>query len=102
MPVPGLPYSDAQLWGVLNGVLPAWVLLGLAPRWRHTIPLVTATAALPLLASTEQHWVAGSMQVVPHATNGGEQETCTASDSGRKKVRLAAAFAQGLFKNLQH
>ena len=45
MPVPGLPFSDQQLWVVLNGVLPAWVLLGLAPRWRHTVPLVTATAA---------------------------------------------------------
>lgn len=45
MPVPGLPFSDEQLWDVLNGVLPAWLLLAVAPRWRHTIPIVTLTAA---------------------------------------------------------
>lgn len=45
MPIPGLPLSDTQLWDVLNGVLPAWALLAVAPRWRHTLPLVTATAA---------------------------------------------------------
>lgn len=45
MPIPGLPFSDEQLWNLLNGVLPAWLLLAVAPRWRHTIPIVTLTAA---------------------------------------------------------
>ena len=45
MPVPGLPFSDAELWPALNGVLPAWLLLALAPRWRLTIPFATLTAA---------------------------------------------------------
>ncbi|PRW33664.1 serine threonine- kinase receptor R831 [Chlorella sorokiniana] len=45
MPVLGLPLSDEQLWDVLNGVLPAWLLLAVAPRWRYTIPIVTLTAA---------------------------------------------------------
>lgn len=45
MPVPRLPFSDAELWPALNGALPAWLLLALAPRWRLTIPIATLTAA---------------------------------------------------------
>lgn len=45
MPVPGLSIPDERLWDVLNGVLPAWGLLLLAPRWRVTVPFVTLTAA---------------------------------------------------------
>lgn len=45
MPILGLQYSDEQLWDVLNGVLPAWLLLAVAPRWRLTVPIATLTAA---------------------------------------------------------
>ena len=45
MPIPGLALPDERIWDALNGVMPAWGLLALAPRWRWTMPLVTATAA---------------------------------------------------------
>lgn len=44
MPIPGLPFTDEQLWDAINGALPAWGLLLLAPRWRLTMPIVTLTA----------------------------------------------------------
>ncbi len=44
MPIPYLPYTDAQLFNGINLVLPAWALLLAAPRWRHTQSVVTATA----------------------------------------------------------
>lgn len=44
MPIPYLPFTDAQLFNGINLVLPAWALLLVAPRWRHTQSLVSATA----------------------------------------------------------
>lgn len=44
MPIPGLSFTDEQLWDGINAALPAWALLLLAPRWRYTMPLVTLTA----------------------------------------------------------
>jgi hypothetical protein len=44
MPVPLLPFSDAELFNSVNLALPAWLLLLVAPRWRYTAPFVTATA----------------------------------------------------------
>jgi hypothetical protein len=41
MPLPGLPYSDEQLFQSLNGCLLGWALLVLFPRWRLTVPIVT-------------------------------------------------------------
>ncbi|EFN52521.1 hypothetical protein CHLNCDRAFT_138925 [Chlorella variabilis] len=44
MPVPGLPFTDEQLFPLQNGVLVAWALLAVAPRARFTMRVVTATA----------------------------------------------------------
>ncbi|GFR49590.1 hypothetical protein Agub_g11657, partial [Astrephomene gubernaculifera] len=46
MPIYGLPYSDDQLFNLLNLALPAWILLAVAPRWRYTQIISTATALL--------------------------------------------------------
>ena len=46
MPIPGLRISDEQVFSLVNGVLPAWLLLLLAPRWRGTVPVATVTAAV--------------------------------------------------------
>jgi hypothetical protein len=32
--IPFLPYSDDQLFDLCNLVLPAWILLAVAPQWR--------------------------------------------------------------------
>ncbi|KAK9845995.1 hypothetical protein WJX81_007984 [Elliptochloris bilobata] len=44
MPIPYLPFTDAELFNGVNLVLPAWGLLLVAPRWRYTQHFVTATA----------------------------------------------------------
>ena len=44
MPLLGLPYDDAQIFQTVNLCLPAWILLGVAPRWRFTQPIATGTA----------------------------------------------------------
>ncbi|KAL4452587.1 hypothetical protein ABPG75_008249 [Micractinium tetrahymenae] len=44
MPVPGLSWSDAELFQLTNAVLPAWVGLMLFPRLG--VPLATAVACL--------------------------------------------------------
>ena len=43
MPLPGLDVPDERLFGALGAALPAWLALALAPRWRFTLPLATAT-----------------------------------------------------------
>lgn len=45
MPIPGLPaVGDDQLFQLCNLVLPAWLLLLTAPKWRPTSIVVTTTA----------------------------------------------------------
>lgn len=44
MPVPGLPFTDGQLFQLTNAVLPAWVGLLLFPRFG--VPLATAVSCL--------------------------------------------------------
>lgn len=44
MPVPGLPFTDGQLFQLTNAVLPAWVGLLLVPRLG--VPLATAVSCL--------------------------------------------------------
>lgn len=44
MPIHGLEFTDSQLFDTLNVVLPAWILLALLPRWKHTYTVVTAAA----------------------------------------------------------
>jgi hypothetical protein len=39
-----VPFSNEHIFSALNGVLPAWILLAVAPRWRLTAPIVTTTA----------------------------------------------------------
>lgn len=41
----GLSYSDDQLFGAVNAVLPAWALLAVAPRWAGTRAIVTTVVA---------------------------------------------------------
>lgn len=48
MPIVGLPFTDAQLFQLQYLVMPAWVSLWVAPRWKHTLPLVKATATFYL------------------------------------------------------
>ena len=44
MPVIGLDLSDQQIFDGINAVLPAWILLVIAPRWRVTHWIVNLTA----------------------------------------------------------
>ncbi|CAK0736520.1 hypothetical protein CVIRNUC_000759 [Coccomyxa viridis] len=44
MPVIGLDLSDQQIFDGINAVLPAWILLVVAPRWRVTHWIVNLTA----------------------------------------------------------
>ncbi len=44
MPVPGLPFTDGQLFQLTNAVLPAWVGLLLFPRLG--VPLATAVSCI--------------------------------------------------------
>ena len=44
MPVVGLDLSDQQIFDGINAVLPAWILLVIAPRWRVTHWIVNLTA----------------------------------------------------------
>ncbi|KXZ53375.1 hypothetical protein GPECTOR_7g1271 [Gonium pectorale] len=46
MPIYGLPRTDEQLFGLVNVVLPAWLLLAAAPAWRHTKTISAAAALL--------------------------------------------------------
>ena len=43
MPVIGLDLSDQQIFDGINAVLPAWILLVVAPRWRVTHWIVNLT-----------------------------------------------------------
>lgn len=43
MPIVGLNFSDQQIFDGLNLVLPAWILLVVAPRWRVTHWIVNLT-----------------------------------------------------------
>ncbi|GIL73539.1 hypothetical protein Vretimale_5250 [Volvox reticuliferus] len=45
MPIHGLPFTDEQLFNLINIVLPGWLILAVAPRWCHSQPL-SAVAAL--------------------------------------------------------
>lgn len=45
MPIHGLQLSDSQLAAVINLVLPGWLLLAVAPRWR-TSYLVAVVGAI--------------------------------------------------------
>ena len=44
MPIIGLDLSDQQIFDGINAVLPAWILLVIAPRWRVTHWIVNLTA----------------------------------------------------------
>ncbi|PNH03545.1 hypothetical protein TSOC_010369 [Tetrabaena socialis] len=46
MPIYGLPFSDEQLFNGINLILPAWVLLLVAPRWKYTATISAASALL--------------------------------------------------------
>ena len=43
MPIVGLNFSDQEIFDGLNLVLPAWILLVVAPRWRVTHWIVDMT-----------------------------------------------------------
>ncbi|KXZ53373.1 hypothetical protein GPECTOR_7g1269 [Gonium pectorale] len=64
MPVLGLPHTDAQLFDLINVVLPAWLLLAVAPRWRHT---KTISAAAALLMSALYTATLGTVMIAPPA-----------------------------------
>lgn len=44
MPIPGIPYTDDQLFQLCHASLPAWLLLALSPRWKLTQAWVLLTA----------------------------------------------------------
>lgn len=46
MPIRGLPLTDSQLFDCLNIVMPAWLLLAVAPRWRFTNVVAVGCALL--------------------------------------------------------
>ena len=39
MPVPFLQLSDEKLFDYFNMCLPAWIMISLFPRWKHTIKI---------------------------------------------------------------
>lgn len=41
MPIPGLPFTDEQLFPLQNAALVAWAVLAIAPRHKLTLPIVT-------------------------------------------------------------
>ncbi|GIL49597.1 hypothetical protein Vafri_5927, partial [Volvox africanus] len=47
MPIHGVPFTDEQLFNLVNIILPGWLLLALAPRWRHS-QTVSAVAAIAM------------------------------------------------------
>lgn len=46
MPLPYLPYTDAQLFAVCGAVGPAWLLLAVAPGWKWSGRFAFLTALL--------------------------------------------------------
>ncbi|KXZ53374.1 hypothetical protein GPECTOR_7g1270 [Gonium pectorale] len=62
MPIYGLAYTDKQLFDLINVVLPAWLLLAVAPKWRHT---KTVSAAAALLMSALYTALLVSFMVAP-------------------------------------
>lgn len=72
MPLPGLPdVSDERLFTLCNGVLPAWVLLAIAPRWRWTsrIALLVAAAYAAFYAALLINAAAGGGGAAPLDAN---------------------------------
>ncbi|GLI64650.1 hypothetical protein VaNZ11_007977, partial [Volvox africanus] len=53
MPIYGVPFKDEQLFSLVNIILPGWLLLLVAPRWRHsqTISAVAGIAMSLLYAA---------------------------------------------------
>lgn len=46
MPIQGLPFTDAELFQLINIVLPGWILLVLLPKWKGTTAYCTLAAFL--------------------------------------------------------
>ncbi len=46
MPIQGLPFTDKELFDVINVVLPGWLLLALVPRWKHSYTVATLGAVV--------------------------------------------------------
>jgi Domain of unknown function (DUF4281) len=43
MPIPFLPFTDEQMFPIVQAVIPAWALLVFAPRWSKTRTVVALT-----------------------------------------------------------
>jgi Domain of unknown function (DUF4281) len=43
MPIPYLPFTDEQMFPIVQAVIPAWALLIFAPRWSKTRTVVALT-----------------------------------------------------------
>eukprot|EP00953_Heterococcus_sp_UTEX-ZZ885_P028963 15429-Heterococcus_DN1.PRE.1 len=43
MPLPFLPFTDEQMFPIVQAVIPAWALLVFAPRWSKTRTVVALT-----------------------------------------------------------